>query len=73
MELVGEPAEVVPELLERYKRVLDGKEQWQVAQKWLHCLPDANGNEQGCGQGSLVVRSERSRGSMKPTASMSAL
>ena len=61
---------MVPELLERYRSVLEGEQQWQVAQKWLQGVPDSNGNQPGCSQGSLVVRSERSRDSMKPTASM---
>lgn len=73
IELVGEPPEAVPELIQRYKSVLEGKEQWQVAQdlEWLQGVPDSNGNEQGCGEGSLAVRSERSLDTMKPTASMS--
>lgn len=71
IELVGETADVVPELLQKYKEVLDGDEQWHVAQNWLHGVPDSNGNEQGCGQGSFVVRREMSRDTMKPTASMS--
>jgi hypothetical protein len=33
VELVGEPAEAVPELLQRYKSVLQGKQQWQGAQQ----------------------------------------
>ena len=60
----------MPELLQRYKGVLEGSQQWQVAQQWLQRVPDSNGNQQGCAQGSLEIRGERSRDSMKPTASM---
>jgi collagenase-like PrtC family protease len=69
IELVDEPAEVVPGLLEGYREVLQGRKHPGQLWAWLAQLPDANGRVHGVSAGSLEVVKERKTGQMKPTAS----
>ena len=68
VELVDEPAGVVAPLMEGYRRVLAGEMRGSELVAWVGTLPDANGRSHGAGPGSLEVRQERDRGSMKQTA-----
>ena len=68
LEVVDEPAWVVPELLERYRDLAEGEGDPHELLEWLATLPDANGRAQGVGLGSLADRKELRRGKMKETA-----
>ena len=76
LELVDQPAHVIPELLEGYRGVLaaDTPNERRRAQSehlaWMNeQLADANGRCFGVGEGSLAVKAEVGRRRMKKTAS----
>jgi len=68
VELVDEPADVVPSLLKAYIDVAEGRRSPADASIWLAKLPDANGRAHGVSRGSLEVKTELSRGELRPTA-----
>jgi len=69
IELVDEPANQVALLFEGYRKLLDGKLDHQLLWKTLRHIPDANQHAQGVGVGSLSVRVEQAKATMKtPTA-----
>jgi collagenase-like PrtC family protease len=68
IELVDEPGSVVRDLLEAYRDAVAGDARGAEVVKWVGTLPDANGNAHGAGRGSLEVRREKDRGTMKQTA-----
>ena len=68
VELVDEPGSVVAPLMDAYRRVLAGERRGADVVEWVGSLPDANGRSHGAGRGSLEVRKERDRGTMKQTA-----
>ena len=69
IELVDEPAEQVAPVFEGYRQLLGGALSHQALWKTLRHIPDANQHPQGVGTGSLAVRSEQSKVTMKtPTA-----
>ena len=68
IELVDEPASFVPQILNRYKDVIEDQTSSQSLWKWLQTIPDANGRAQGVTEGSLEMSVERSRADMKPTS-----
>ena len=70
VELVDEPAKVVAPLMEAYRAVLAGERRGSEVVEWVGTLPDANGRSHGAGRGSLEVRKERDRGTMKQTAAV---
>ena len=55
-------------LMDAYRRVLAGERRGADVVEWVGSLPDANGRSHGAGRGSLEVRKERDRGTMKQTA-----
>lgn len=71
IELVDQPAHVIPQLLEGYRRIITTGATDCKFWDWLERLPDANGRSHGISPGSFVVRQERSKSTMKPTASSS--
>lgn len=71
VELVDEPASVVPDLLRAYQSVLTGRKSPGEVASWLSSLPDANGRAHGVSRGSLEVKTELSRGDLRPTAAAS--
>ncbi|MEE4661648.1 MAG: U32 family peptidase, partial [Halieaceae bacterium] len=69
IELVDEPGDQVPGIVQGYRELLDGHIDHQQLWKRLRKVPDANQHPQGVGLGSLAIRAEPSRASMKtPTA-----
>jgi putative protease len=68
VELVDEPGSVVAPLMDAYRQVLAGERRGADVVEWVGSLPDANGRSHGAGRGSLEVRKERDRGTMKQTA-----
>ena len=68
VELVDEPGSVVAPLMDAYRQVLAGERHGAEVVEWVGSLPDANGRSHGAGRGSLEVRKERDRGTMKQTA-----
>lgn len=72
IELVDQPASIVVDLLEGYREAILGDasktEDTQAFWKWLQNIPDANGKIHGSTSGSFVVRKERQKSEMKPTA-----
>ena len=68
VELVDEPGSVVRDLLEAYRGAVAGDTRGAEVVRWVGTLPDANGNAHGAGRGSLEVRREKDRGTMKQTA-----
>lgn len=68
IELVDEPAEQVPGILETYGELLAGRRSAADAWRWLEGLTDANGRRHGVGSGSLEPRKERPVAALKPTA-----
>ena len=69
VELVDEPGSVVAPLMDAASASAGGGE--ARARRWWSgwgSLPDANGRSHGAGRGSLEVRKERDRGTMKQTA-----
>jgi collagenase-like PrtC family protease len=68
VELVDEPGSVVRDLLEAYRGAVAGDTRGAEVMRWVGTLPDANGNAHGAGRGSLEVRREKDRGTMKQTA-----
>lgn len=71
VELVDEPASVVPDLLRAYQSVLTGRKSPGEVASWLASLPDANGRAHGVSRGSLEVKTELARGDLRPTAAAS--
>lgn len=71
VELVDEPASVVPDLLRAYQSVLTGRKSPGEVASWLSSLPDANGRAHGVSRGSLEVKTEIARGDLRPTAAAS--
>jgi hypothetical protein len=71
VELVDEPASVVPELLSRYRDLANGRTSSSELASWLSKLPDANGRAHGISRGSLEVKTELARGELRPTAAAS--
>jgi putative protease len=71
VELVDEPASVVPDLLRAYQSVLTGRKSPGEVASWLSSLPDANGRAHGVSRGSLEVKTELARGDLRPTAAAS--
>lgn len=71
VELVDEPADVVQDLLTTYIDVAEGRRSPADALRWLSTLPDANGRAHGVARGSLEVKTELSRGELRPTAAAS--
>lgn len=71
VELVDEPAIVVRDILQVYADVASGKKPPSEAASWLSKLPDANGRAHGVSKGSLEVKTEISRGDLRPTAAAS--
>ena len=69
IELVDEPAEEVAGIVNGYRELLAGRIDHQQLWKQLRRVPDANHHAQGVGSGSLEVRVEQLKSSMKkPTA-----
>jgi hypothetical protein len=68
VELVDEPSDVVVDILEAYRRVLLGERKGTDVVEWVGMLPDANGNSHGSGRGSLEIKKEIDRNTMKQTA-----
>lgn len=69
IELVDEPAHEVAGIVEAYRGALQGRITAHRLREHLARVPDANGNVQGVGLGSLAVRAEMTRDTMKkPTA-----
>ena len=56
------------DLLEAYRGAVAGDTRGAEVVRWVGTLPDANGNAHGAGRGSLEVRREKDRGTMKQTA-----
>jgi collagenase-like PrtC family protease len=73
IELVDQSPELVPGILEGYRRALTSGsyKYYKRFSEWLQTVPDANGRAQGFSSGSLEPRQERDKSSMKPTASSS--
>ena len=71
VELVDEPASIVPDLLRAYQSVLTGRKSPGEVASWLSSLPDANGRAHGVSRGSLEVKSEIARSDLRPTAAAS--
>lgn len=75
LELVDQPADVVPRLLQGYRDVLNAENprNRMKAQKahytWMNQVPDANGRCHGVSEGSLAVKAEVDKRFMKKTAS----
>ena len=76
VELVDQPADVIPVLLEGYKRIImaethaDRGAQERSLFEWMDAsLADANGRCHGVTEGSLSPKTEHPRNAMKPTAS----
>ena len=66
---MDEPADQVALLFEGYRKLLDGKVDHQSLWKTLRHIPDANRRAQGVGVGSLSIRVEQAKATMKtPTA-----
>ena len=73
LELVDQPPEVIPELLEGYRTVLHSEKRNAREERalfdWMSTsLPDANGRCHGVSEGSLEAKAEPSRDRMKTTA-----
>lgn len=69
IELVDEPAAAVTEIVAGYRALLDGHRSAASLEKMLQRVPDANGQRQGIGLGSLAIVNELPRAAMKkPTA-----
>eukprot|EP00890_Picochlorum_soloecismus_P002128 jgi/Picsp_1/2916/NSC_01141-R1_peptidase u32 len=70
IELVDQSSELVPEILEGYRRAITSGsyKYYKDFSEWLQTVPDANGRSQGFSSGSLEPRQERDKSSMKPTA-----
>ena len=69
IELVDEPADQVALLVDGYQQLLNGKLDHRALWKTMKHIPDANLRQQGVGVGSLAVRIEPPKKSMKkPTA-----
>ena len=68
---MDEPAIVVRDILQVYADVASGKKPPSEAASWLSKLPDANGRAHGVSKGSLEVKTEISRGDLRPTAAAS--
>jgi collagenase-like PrtC family protease len=69
IELVDEPADDVSGIVEAYRAALSGRLKPDALRERLGRVRDANGSRQGVGLGSLAVRVEPPRDSMKkPTA-----
>jgi putative protease len=78
VELVDQPPNVIPVLLEGYRSIItaDKRNQREEAQhtlfEWMNSsLPDSNGRCHGVSAGSLEVKPEQSREHMKMTAAAS--
>ena len=71
VELVDEPASVVRDILATYADVANGRKSPPEAARWLSQLPDANGRAHGISKGSLEVKTELTRGELRPTAAAS--
>ena len=65
IELVDEPAHEVAGIVCAYRDALHGRITPQKLRERLAPVPDANGNVQGVGLGSLAVRAEMTRDAMK--------
>ena len=65
IELVDEPAHEVAGIVCAYRDALHGRITSQKLRERLEPVPDANGNVQGVGLGSLAVRAEMTRDAMK--------
>lgn len=65
IELVDEPAEQVAPIVQGYRDLLDRRIDAQQLLNRLRQVPDANAHPQGAGPGSLAVRAEQTRWSMK--------
>jgi collagenase-like PrtC family protease len=65
IELVDEPAHEVAGIVDAYTKALEGALSARELATRLGQVTDANGNRQGVGPGSLAVRAEQSRSSMK--------
>eukprot|EP00775_Hariotina_reticulata_P002853 gene2853-3146_t len=65
VELVDEAPEVVQELLEGYRAVLDGSRRPGEVWQWLKGVTAGHG---GVGAGSLEVKAERAAASLRPSA-----
>ena len=65
IELVDEPAHEVAGIVCAYRDALHGRITSQKLRERLAPVPDANGNVQGVGLGSLAVRAEMTRDAMK--------
>jgi len=65
IELVDEPAHEVGGVFNAYRDVLHGRIAAQAHREHLARVPDANGHLQGVGLGSLAVRTEMTRDTMK--------
>ena len=65
IELVDEPAHEVGGVVNAYRDVLHGRITALALREHLARVPDANGHVQGVGLGSLAVRTEMTRDTMK--------
>jgi collagenase-like PrtC family protease len=68
VELVDEPASIVPDILTAYQSIIHGKSSPGQVASWLASLPDANGRAHGVSRGSLEVKTEIARADLRPTA-----
>lgn len=65
IELVDEPAERVTEIVRGYLSLVNGKDSPGRLLRQLEHIPDANGRKFGAGLGSLAVKVEMTKASMK--------
>ena len=68
IELVDEPPSIVADLVQKYQMGLTGQMTAEAMWAFLEHIPDSNGNRQGVHLGSMEVKKEMARSSMKPTA-----
>lgn len=68
IELVDQPPEIVADILEGYKNMIDTNTPPPGFADWMQTLPDANGRCHGTTSGSFLVTQEQTKKHMKKTA-----
>ena len=68
VELVDQPSHIVPDILEGYRKVIQSASNSSEFYEWMQAIPDANGRCHGTTSGSLEVKKEQAKDTMKKTA-----